>query len=108
MNTKKVHRKEAANSVVYNALTCMRPHMNYELTRLDETFLANGALMRPFSRVRTYMSLKFPAVLKSASAMRATVRFLVGVDTTMDVQILLGLERFVTHFALEKTCSCKE
>lgn len=73
--------------------------MNDELARLDKSFTAIGALMRPLSRVNSHMPMQFAAVLETSAAVRATVRFLFRVDPTMDAQILLDGKRFAAHFA---------
>ena len=80
--------------------------MNDELTRLDEGFPTGRALMRPLARVDTHVTMQFPAVLESASAVRATVRLLLSVDATVDAQVLLDRKRFTAHVALERTFSC--
>jgi len=79
--------------------------MNDELTRLDEGFPTGGALMRPLARVDAHVTMQFPAVLESASAVRATVRFLLGVNAAVDAQVLLDRKRFTAHLALKRTFS---
>ena len=80
--------------------------MNDELTRLDEGFPTGRALMRPLARVDTHVTMQFPAVLESASAVRATVRLLLSVDATVDAQVLLDRKGFTTYFAHKRSLSC--
>jgi hypothetical protein len=80
--------------------------VNDELPRLDKSFSAIAALMRPLSRVDPHMPMQFAAVLEASAAVRATVRLLLRVDPPVDAQILLDRKRFAAHFAHKWPFTC--
>ena len=77
----------------------MGSHMNDKLARLNEGFATLGALMRSLACMNSHVAVQFAAMFESASAMRTTVRFLLGVDSTVDAQVFLDGKRFSAHFA---------
>ena len=81
----------------------MGSHVDDKLSRLNKCFAAFGTRMRPLARVDAHVAVQFPAVFKSSTAMRATVRFLLGVDPTVNAQILLDGKGFPAHLANKRT-----
>ena len=63
--------------------------------------------MWPLARVDAHVTMQFTAVLETTSAVRATVRLLLGVNAAVDAQVLLDRKRFSAHLAHKWTFSCR-
>lgn len=63
--------------------TCMRSHMNDQLTRLDECLIAHRATMRSFTRMDSHVPMQFTAMLERPAAHFTFVRTFLGMDAPM-------------------------
>ena len=81
-----------------------RVRLDVRLQRLLGTvrLAAERALVQALARVDPHVPVQLAAVLESASAVGASVRFLFGVDPPVDAQVLFDRKRFAAKFADER------
>lgn len=75
--------------------------MNDQLSRLNKSLPANVTPMRPLARVNPDMSMQFPRMFERPSAHLTRIGSLLGVNASVDAQILLDGKRLVAVFACE-------
>lgn len=83
----------------------MCPHVDDQLTRLDERLIADTTLVRPFSRVDTHVTVQFAAVLECPATHVTLVRSLLRVDPAVHLQVLLNAKHLMAELALERSFS---
>lgn len=86
--------------------TCMRSHVDDQLTGLNERFPTDTALVRSFARMNAHVTVQLAAMLEGTAAHVTLVGSLFGVDSPMNLQILLDTEHLVTELTLERTLPC--